>query len=241
MVQRKTSSKKEYKKSIVTFIDILGFGDLIRNSTCGVVAHVMEIIEFVSSLDKDEENSKRTVVLFSDSIIRVRPYTEEDLLAEIRSVGLIQAMLTAGGIFIRGGIAVGDAYSSGHQVFGPAVIDAYTIESKFSNYPRILVSHDIANKESMFGVQKADDGLFYVDYAYVYCSSPEFGDYDYAYEFVVSEKNHIEENLKKHTGNSYVYMKYAWSASYHNKYVDELTKEFLEYNQTTKEELKVDN
>jgi hypothetical protein len=44
------------------------------------------------------------------------------------------------GFLIRGGMAYGKLYHTGGVVFGPALIDAVALESKFAVYPRIVLS-----------------------------------------------------------------------------------------------------
>jgi len=47
------------------------------------------------------------------------------------------------GLLIRGGLALGQFYHRDGVVFGEALVEAYALESKIANTPRILVSNHI--------------------------------------------------------------------------------------------------
>jgi hypothetical protein len=45
----------------------------------------------------------------------------------------------ANGILVRGGLAKGMLHHRGNVVFGPALLDAYALESTIAKFPRILI------------------------------------------------------------------------------------------------------
>lgn len=43
------------------------------------------------------------------------------------------------GHFIRGGMTIGDIFIDDSMVFGPAIVQAHTLETEFAIYPRIVI------------------------------------------------------------------------------------------------------
>ena len=43
------------------------------------------------------------------------------------------------GLFVRGGVSVGEFYINEDIVFGPALLDAHNTESNLACYPRIVL------------------------------------------------------------------------------------------------------
>ena len=96
-------------------------------------ARTHALIDFVGDI-------KLQMTAFSDCYIvsDVRPAWH--VLAAVQALGsrfLEEGMLT------RGGVVLGLAHHSGSVVFGPAVIEAYRLESEVAKYPRILVADEV--------------------------------------------------------------------------------------------------
>ena len=146
-----------YQESIVTFIDILGFGDLVKNSEDNtdrineVLGETQKSFSPVSWTEEGEEEVNRDnqpkVLSFSDSIVRVRNIKTEAnkkhptglLFAELSDLVWAQYELIHLGIIIRGGVSIGDIYISSGRVFGPGLIRAHELENKYALYPRIII------------------------------------------------------------------------------------------------------
>ena len=153
-----TPSVLQYETAIVTFMDILGFRDLIQRKSADEVSQAIDLfrenspqhvdstlgeLEAAGLLDGPHEAvpGDARVIAFSDSIIRVQPAgMESGLFYELLGVLHAQGELVMRGILIRGGVALGEVFVSDDRIFGPAFVEAYEIESKVSIYPRIVVS-----------------------------------------------------------------------------------------------------
>lgn len=162
------------------------------------------IASFSKHLDESKPDVKNifdlwrstdTRIVFSDSIVISHPLTIIMLDAVpslLREVANLALTLLGLGIMVRGGIALGPLYHKDSVVFGPAMIDAYELESRYALYPRILISDAIAewilslhmpepweipefprgNMEQdlehtsycMEVLRRDDDGLYYLDY-----------------------------------------------------------------------------
>ena len=164
--------KLEYENRIIAFIDILGFGSLIKESEKdkNILIKLFSALKYLKTLESpkgwntdtieiEEDAQKReigsfeidkktNVTCFSDSII-VSVKIEniginEAVSTLIANLSYIGSYLLTEGILIRGGITYGPLiHSERGIVFGQALIDAYRTESKLSIYPRVLLSKKI--------------------------------------------------------------------------------------------------
>lgn len=128
-----------YRKAIVTFIDVLGFGRMLETASAADVAKTLRRMYFAGDAHEPAgENADRGlhVVAFSDSIVRTRDLEELHGAFFMELLGLVhmQAGLTDLGVFIRGGMSFGKVYADGTTVFGPAMAAAYHLESKRAKY-----------------------------------------------------------------------------------------------------------
>jgi len=152
----------QYELRTVAFIDILGFSDLVIRSTKDndffVRLHeALRIVDFqgrvwvapsLSSPGDSEEQAKERLAAmdfrshaFSDSIIlSQRGKMVGPLFISVAQLAM--ALLNLG-VLVRGGIAQGLLYHDADVVFGPALIQAYHLESKCAKFPRILVSKGV--------------------------------------------------------------------------------------------------
>ena len=82
-----------YQKAIVTFIDILGFGDFVKQSEADSINRVLDAVQEETSpviLDENaEKDDHAEVVSFSDSIVRIRRIeTEKNKNVELANKNL---------------------------------------------------------------------------------------------------------------------------------------------------------
>lgn len=253
-----------YQRSIVTFIDILGFKDVVTTQSAEHIDKILDILNSTSpsNSDDDVDQTEPTVLSFSDSIIRVRNLESDNNIAfpvghlfyEVNSLVHMQMELVNQGILIRGGISMGNVCVAKNRIFGPAFINAYELESKFANFPRIIVSPELVNsvgtdhllinedhtpEEERAYLRKnlamGDDGLCYVDY--LRATRLELDDPDYYPEFLQRHKDTVLLQGKNHSTLSNVSSKYIWLANYHNKVISELSEEFFTYYSITRTDL----
>lgn len=140
-----------YKRALVTFVDILGFRNLISTAT---VEDILGILRGKDTLSlqswplgraiADEERyvpgTGTMTFSFSDLIVNVTPLEEvanplHFIFEQIRTVGFRQFLLAVRGIFVRGGITIGDIYVEDRTIFGPALVKAYELESTRAKWP----------------------------------------------------------------------------------------------------------
>lgn len=162
-----------YKKSIVTFIDILGFKDLVNQSTNS--HQVLDLIHgtlmkfkslekpesWTSGLIEVEEDAQKkgldgfgisnrtNCTCFSDSIvisIEIENDLNEVFSTLIANLSRIGAQLLKNGILIRGGIDLSDIYHNNGIVFGKGLINSYELETNAAKYPRIILAKNLISE-----------------------------------------------------------------------------------------------
>lgn len=238
-----------YRLAIVTFIDILGFRDLVATSTAETINKKLDRLNyfnmpaFMGNRNEDEYDPR--IFSFSDSIVRVRIVDSEANMQqpmglpflELLDLARIQGELVQEELLIRGGVSYGRVFSEGNRVFGPALVAAYELESKFALYPRIVVDPTLLKeiKKNTFLrfnpgdwdlqeirklVSQGDDGLWFVDYARAIES--ELDEPEMYPIFLKAHKQLILKNARKVTSLSKELSKYLWLASYHNQVVSEM-------------------
>jgi hypothetical protein len=132
-----------------------------------------------------------------------------------------QLVLAQAGLFARGAITFGPFYADEEFVNGPALNEAYKLESQAANYPRVIFSpsamralEETKDRDSLDPhIRVGDDGVPFVDYLeYILYTTPDEGVGD---DFT-RHRDQIRERLARHQGDVRVEQKYAWLASYHD-------------------------
>lgn len=248
----------KYEQRIVAFIDILGFRSLIDRTISAdgsdetsrideVVRAFQSIIEIwqrdepTQSLDRDEPSSKQ-VTIFSDSIVvsfRVdEPSEVFQTLLEIK--WLIMSLLNQR-ILCRGAVTMGKLIHNSKYLFGPALIEAYTLESKAALYPRVILERSIIEAgsrlkrrdnrrseelESIESLLEADsDGMYYIDYFYKAQSELDDPIYDFpAYINGLGDVIRRGLSSSSHHSKADVRVKYSWMRERYNRMVEKVSK-----------------
>lgn len=176
----------EYQKRIVCFLDILGFAKIIQESvhtSAEIKASALNKLNIIYDM---YEQFKRLadnfeITQFSDSIVVSMPYdTIDGAFYFVIKLQYLLIDLAANNILCRGGILIGELYHQQSTVCGPALVDAYMLESKIANYPRVIVGPNIIKIAKTFkGNQNTDkhieehfskllsfdsDGYYYIEY-----------------------------------------------------------------------------
>lgn len=245
-----------YCKAIVTFLDILGFRQIVAKSDSKTINEILNVVEKIATPDKDEGLLYNPgTISFSDSIVRVRKVdTGENakfpiglVFHELLDIVHAQSQLIDFGILIRGGIAFGDIYMKENRIFGPALVRAYDLESNYAKYPRLVLdpallkeyktnkllkklghSYEMDSEYVKNLIRRGDDGLFYVDYARAV--EGELDELEMYQTFLKRHREVIIQAASKYEDISKDLEKYLWLATYHNSVINEINDEwFVEY------------
>jgi len=237
-----------YTQALVTFIDILGFREMVQDDPTGCeVKQAVHLLRHYGTADVDERSHYGfTAYNFSDSVVRCNPLgeglpsSESILIQEIEELTYIQGELIRLGILVRGGIAYGDVYFGEQEVFGPAFIDAYTLESKHACYPRILIHPNLitnhaTRSELGYGIHADDglrltrddnDGFQFIDYLNNFPremhSDPGDEREEMALSYMIPRQYRIKRGISKFGVLSTERPKYLWLGNYHDIVAKEL-------------------
>jgi len=221
-----------YENRICCFIDILGFKQHLNQTINSLgednvekIISIKSVLDFSKSLTSDIGISESKVVTyFSDSIVISYKYNEQSqLFSTLLNLLYVSMELANKGFLTRGGVAIGKLVHTDEVIFGPALVDAYNIESKISKYPRIIVDKNVIDKGLEYHsknhtredekkyvmdiVTEDKDGYFYIDY--ILKSSSEFDDLEYdLYRYINNLKKNFFANYDKE--NSDVKEKLDW-------------------------------
>lgn len=154
-----------FEERYVAFVDILGFRDIVKRMQAdhrlfltvrdALKAIDMQAREFrdyrVAKKQSHQELIARGKVPLSDPPqLQMTSFSDCYVISEtspawhvVAGVQALGADLLAQGILCRGAIVKGPAYHRDRVLFGPAVIDAYELESQVAKYPRILVTEPV--------------------------------------------------------------------------------------------------
>ncbi len=156
-----------YEERITAFIDIMGFSDYVENADCEAV---YSLVNKASKVEELVRNSKShgddlgvEVTCFSDSIvISVGIKRKEAFSNLLTMVHVLIERLVEQSVAFRGGITIGKLYHNANMVFGPAMVDAYNLESKSAVSPRIIMKQEVLEK-----IESTIDDSFYRSNSYL--------------------------------------------------------------------------
>jgi len=243
---------RNYEKRIVAFIDILGFAQKLKNTQSvsnegKIEDNEKEIKNLVSAFARIREligidepiegvAQSRMVTQFSDSIVISFDPKEESkefeyLLGELL---FLQIDLLKYNLQIRGGISYGQLIHTDKVLFGPALVNAYRLESLAAVSPRIILPKSLYKKNSEFWeiVSKKknehnldiflsidEDDFYYLDY-FDKCQSPDALIFSNDQEYI----NHLKllkrtiiKGIK--TTKPGIYSKYGWMKTKWNRII----------------------
>ena len=248
-----------YEKAIVSFIDILGFKELVEKSTPEFVKTVLDLVCYFTTTETDNENSSFNTmaesIIFSDSVVRIRKTEKEPNITnplglvfyEIIDLLHAQGELLNKEILIRGGIAYGDIYFDKNQVYGPALNHAYELESQYASNPKIILSPNLIDEVKSNKLLKSESHTFEQELKYIsklisqgddglwfidyiLAFANELDDPDMFPVYLLKHKKIICERSKKYQKMNRVLAKFLWMAKYHNDSIRKLHNDcFLNY------------
>ena len=170
---------------LIAFIDLLGFRSIITEQDHARQKQVLALLtslvaqrgDFTSESrsigpNTHEHSIRPAISAFSDHIVFSFPaagsaHTGSGPITFYLAAEIARIFNSAieFGCLVRGGIAFGQLHHAGDVVFGPGLVEAYELESKFAGPPRIIVSAGAAQKLGSHPYLHLDeDGFLYLDY-----------------------------------------------------------------------------
>lgn len=162
-IQRRTAADFEgLHDQLVVYVDVLGVGARLRAAKTGAalfevfrtICEVQRLLDVPShardpaeKTASNEDVGKRVIALSDGIVMAVDPISRAsadhdpfDVLSmELEIIIYAQGLLAERGIFLRGGISHGRFYFEDDVLVSPALAEAYYLESKVANGPRIII------------------------------------------------------------------------------------------------------
>ena len=180
-----STAADEFPEHIVAFVDMLGFANAVMSGEGAT--HIVQLLRSLKEISGDfwietkkmDDGSARSLVrpavtAFSDSIVISYPIQAGGIeivtaiLFMQKLIGFVAWNALEVGLLIRGGIAIGPLYHHDGVVVGPAMIEAYRLESAVAVYPRVVLNPNVSERAgvtSTAGLVTFDqDGLAVLDY-----------------------------------------------------------------------------
>jgi len=207
----------------VLFVDLLGVREM--NMSQRAAGNLVALHNAVGVMHRDffGTSSRYRSAFFSDTLVLAAPIVREtDDATEVRALvqhsRWLQNDLVAEGFFVRGGLSLGSLHVGDQLLFGPALVEAYDLESRAAVHPRIVLSRAAA--ESQRGTAGGsmllgdDDGQTFVDYLGTAANSPHD-----PIPVLRGHRDIVAERLRASRRHKHRWEKYRWLADYHNAIV----------------------
>jgi hypothetical protein len=223
-----------YSERYCAFIDILGFGSLIAESSAGGVP-VADIHRALSAV-----HAPPNTILPAEADLRHQNISDAIALSAAANGAGFDAICSAAeelsrrllrsGYFARGGITKGLLYHDNHMVFGPALVEAYRLEKEIAKYPRIVVPRPVAADGPIYSKQgthwkkhfadrfiQAKDGPFFLHVLRYYIEDGRKN--QSILSILRATRTTILGKLEKASDNPDHFQKVAWFVNYWNDHI----------------------
>jgi hypothetical protein len=242
------TSEIKYRRALVSFFDILGFREIVRDEPPKKIASDVSLFQGTGKISAEiARGFEGRSFQFSDSIVRMMPLDSEAIVAhpggllfqEVYTIALACVEMAYRGVAVRGALTVGDAYFSESMMFGPAMVRAYELESKIAVYPRVIVDPEVietfkrepllkkdtrsVSDEAKFlqnFLRRDEDGLWFIDY--LFAARDDLDSPELFLGLLANNRKHIEKVLSQRSALDAVAVKVLWAAHYHNGVLDRL-------------------
>lgn len=245
----------KYEKRVVAFIDILGFRALLEEtvdkSNASVEVNIDKVIDAYKairdvleadfSFENSDTSTSKQVSIFSDCIVVSFLLEEQSqIFNTLLDIKHLIMRLVYRRILCRGAVSIGKCIHTQDFLFGPALVEAYSLESNAAMYPRIILdrnvieagarfraSHHSSNQELKYVeslLEKDSDGMYYIDYFSK--AQPELDDPEYGFpQYIEILGDIIRKGLMGSSGHgkASIRIKYLWMRERYNRMVEIVT------------------
>ncbi len=138
---------EEYEDRFLAFVDVLGFADLVAQSeTAGEI--VVRLSRTLSALSKRASSARSEelhieATSFSDPLVISDPASSDELFRMLEIIEELNFELLSANMLLRGAIVRGPVLHTSDFVFGPALVNAYRLETSISFHPRIMLAPQV--------------------------------------------------------------------------------------------------
>jgi hypothetical protein len=224
-----------YEERYLAFIDVLGFSEIIKK-TRNQPELISVVHEALVGITKTAMSSRSSILgiqasSFSDNVVISLPPSGPGLFHLFGLINNFSQELLGLGMLFRGAIAKGAALHTEHVIFGPALVEAYNLETKVSLHPRVMLSDPVLEDAKSYAGRSPDqvklfkrlvrEDSFDVPYLNFFT---EWDEDDVAWQPESLAKLNvlrviIENGLKENAKNPNVAEKYRWMARQLDQFV----------------------
>jgi hypothetical protein len=216
--------KPRLTRCAVLFLDLLGVRAMNRGAPEAVQRRLEDLDRAVTGTFRDilGPDAPHPAAFFSDTLVLASPLDaggdEEAAVTElVLDAARLQLDLLTAGFFARGGLSLGLFHVREGLIFGPALVEAYELESRHAVHPRVVLSKEaeavIARPSSQLLCD--GDGWTFINYL-----DPLLEEPDDPVPVLQAHRDQVMGGLKLHRGDKRVWEKYRWVAEYHNAFVE---------------------
>lgn len=244
----------KYETRVVAFIDILGFKAILDDTVdkdgsdnterISRLVSAYRAIRDVWGLDAKEDllgsdsPESKKVSIFSDSIVvSFKAEEPSEVFITLLEIKWLIMRLISRKILVRGAVSIGKFIHNDYYLFGPALVEAYTLESKAAMYPRVILDSSIieasakaksrdhsSSQEANFVrslLEQDSDGMYYIDYFFKAQSELNDPQYDFP-KYIENLGDVIRKGLmaSSHHTKADLRVKYSWMRERYNKMVE---------------------
>ena len=157
------SLEPSLRRSVLAYFDILGYTDLVKDAYAAgtqsqMLANIYGALDagrgwleerlpkgepYEVELNRAFSKDRYALKAFTDNIVigwPIRDDAESEMSDAYWKLIDFQLHMALAGFFVRGAIAIGDAYVDDVAVFGKALLEAHDAESKIARDPRIILT-----------------------------------------------------------------------------------------------------
>jgi hypothetical protein len=232
----------QYKNRVVAFLDILGWKQaVLSNGNEGkdvvrmlgkTLAQLQGVTSHFNSLKKLLSEDQKwpgdpVMTQFSDCLILSVENDSHGRETLQHALLILTSNLIQFGFLLRGGVTRGQIFHDGGLVFGPALIEAYELESKVASTPRVILSKELSaewgGREIYGGFPwiPSGDGHLFFNFLPPFFGNPFFIDQKLWQNHLIPIREMILRRAADSTCPEDVFSKYIWLASYFDKVCDE--------------------
>lgn len=218
----------QYEKKFLAFIDILGWSEeVVKSEQDGNIRNKLSELIFAFQFEQLAGNHAGTtldtgevVTFFSDTIV-ISVLPKWDALGQlVQQISRLCQRIVGLGFYVRGAITLGSIIHKNNIIYGPALNRAYTLESQYSIYPRIILDKEMlipGNAAQTLNdfLMYSPDGFNFINYVEKYGLSDKELE-----EYVKPIIKDVADRIQTTKNNSNINAKYVWFAEYLNKICD---------------------
>lgn len=174
--------EREYGDYYVAFIDLLGFKNIVfgkKRTEIEGIFDTLETCEMRNAIHFTEEDLNVPLedvkrYIMSDSIVLyIESKKKNSLRALLEQCEYLGRTLLSRNepILLRGGVAKGEFARFQSRAFGPALTNAYLIQEKSANTPRIILLGQLIKEGAKNDIDESDElkNMVYIDKDGFYC------------------------------------------------------------------------